>query len=96
MPPLAGTGDHVTDNANTPDQSGVEPELVAKVAEELMASSDASGAQLLGEDGLLTQVTKAVLERALSGYRPPGPPPRCRRSGWWLRAGGCRARSAVS
>jgi putative transposase len=31
-----------------------------------MASSDASGAQLLGQDGLLTQVTKAVLERALS------------------------------
>jgi putative transposase len=56
----------VTDNANVPGQAGVEPELVAKVAEELMVSSDASGAQLLGEDGLLTQVTKAVLERALS------------------------------
>jgi putative transposase len=56
----------VTDNANTPEPVGVEPEVVAKVAEELMASSDACGAQLLGEDGLLTQVTKAVLERALS------------------------------
>jgi putative transposase len=56
----------VTDNPKTPAQAGVEPELVAKVAEELLDSSDASGAQLLGEDGLLTQVTKAVLERALS------------------------------
>jgi putative transposase len=49
-----------------PEQAGVEPELVTKVAVELMASSDACDAQLLGEDGLLTQVTKAVLERALS------------------------------
>ncbi|GAB3977037.1 hypothetical protein GCM10029978_065590 [Actinoallomurus acanthiterrae] len=56
----------MTDDANTPEQDGVAPDLVVKVAEELMASSDASGAQLLGEDGLLTQVTKAVLERALS------------------------------
>jgi hypothetical protein len=56
----------VTDDANTPEGAGVSPDLVAKVAEELMASSDASGAQLLGEDGLLTQVTKAVLDRALS------------------------------
>ena len=45
----------------------IEPDLVAKVAEELMASSDASGAQLLGDGGLLTQVTRAVLGRALGG-----------------------------
>jgi putative transposase len=56
----------VTDNPKMPGQADVEPELVVKVAEELLDSSDASGARLLGEDGLLTQVTKAVLERALS------------------------------
>jgi len=35
------------------------------VLDELMARVDAEGAELLGPDGLLSQVTKAVLERAL-------------------------------
>ena len=37
----------------------------AEVLDELMARVDAEGAELLGPDGLLSQVTKAVLERAL-------------------------------
>ena len=35
------------------------------VLEELLDRVDAEGAELLGPDGLLSQVTKAVLERAL-------------------------------
>ncbi|MFF8947108.1 IS256 family transposase [Streptomyces sp. NPDC014864] len=44
----------------------VEPdELVDEVVERLMDRADASGTALLGEGGLLTEVTRAVLERAL-------------------------------
>ncbi|AEM88612.1 IS256 family transposase [Streptomyces violaceusniger] len=43
----------------------VEDELVDEVVERLMDRADASGAALLGEGGLLTEVTRAVLERAL-------------------------------
>ena len=44
------------------DQPGlVDPEL----ADQLLARAEAQGVQLLGPDGLLSQVTKAVLERAL-------------------------------
>ncbi|MCD9146156.1 transposase [Streptomyces albireticuli] len=43
----------------------VEDELVDEVVERLMVRADASGAALLGEGGLLTEVTRAVLERAL-------------------------------
>lgn len=39
--------------------------LVGEVVEQLMDSTDASGAALLGEGGLLTEITRAVLERAL-------------------------------
>ncbi|MFD8695500.1 IS256 family transposase [Kitasatospora purpeofusca] len=39
--------------------------LVGEVVERLMDSADASGAALLGEGGLLTEITRAVLERAL-------------------------------
>ena len=35
------------------------------MADELLAKADAQGVELLGPDGLLSQVTKAVLERAL-------------------------------
>ena len=41
------------------------PLVPASVLDELMARVDAEGAELLGPDGLLSQVTKAVLERAL-------------------------------
>jgi transposase-like protein len=39
--------------------------LVDEVVERLMDRADASGAALLGEGGLLTEITRAVLERAL-------------------------------
>ncbi|UUU37668.1 hypothetical protein JIW86_01295 [Streptomyces sp. NBC_00162] len=38
---------------------------VDEVVQRLLDKADASGAALLGEGGLLTEVTKAVLERAL-------------------------------
>jgi transposase-like protein len=43
----------------------VDERLVDEVVERLLDRADASGATLLGEGGLLTQVTRAVLERAL-------------------------------
>jgi putative transposase len=48
------------------ENPAVEPdELVDEVVERLMDRADASGTALLGEGGLLTEVTRAVLERAL-------------------------------
>jgi putative transposase len=41
------------------------PLVPEEVLDELMARVDAEGAELLGPEGLLSQVTKAVLERAL-------------------------------
>ncbi|MET8957318.1 hypothetical protein ACWEO4_24575 [Streptomyces sp. NPDC004393] len=43
----------------------VEDKLVDEVVERLLDRAGASGAALLGEGGLLTEVTRAVLERAL-------------------------------
>lgn len=40
-------------------------EMVDEAVERLLEKADASGAALLGEGGLLTEITKAVLERAL-------------------------------
>ena len=50
-----------------PDRSRADkPPLVdAATADELLAKAQAEGVELLGPDGLLSQVTKAVLERAL-------------------------------
>jgi transposase-like protein len=43
------------------------PPLVdAQLADELLARAQRDGTELLGPDGLLSQVTKAVLERALA------------------------------
>ncbi|MER6434254.1 hypothetical protein ABT272_42300 [Streptomyces sp900105245] len=39
--------------------------MVGEVVERLLDKADASGAALLGEGGLPTEITKAVLERAL-------------------------------
>ncbi|GAA0270312.1 hypothetical protein GCM10010302_04850 [Streptomyces polychromogenes] len=39
--------------------------MVDEVVKRLLDKADASGAALLGEGGLLTEITKAVLERAL-------------------------------
>jgi transposase-like protein len=51
------------DNKST-DAAGV-PLVSEEVLDELMARADTSETELLGPDGLLSQVTKAVLERAL-------------------------------
>jgi putative transposase len=49
-----------------PDRPGEDPPLVDdQLAEELLARAQEQGAELLGPDGLLSHVTKAVLERAL-------------------------------
>jgi len=48
-----------------PAVESVEDRLVDEVVERLMDRADASGAALLGEGGLLTEATRAVLERAL-------------------------------
>ena len=49
-----------------PDPAGGDPPLVdGPLADEVLARAQAQGAELLGPDGLLSQVTKAVLERAL-------------------------------
>jgi putative transposase len=38
----------------------------AELADQLLAKAEAQGVELLGPDGLLSQVTKTVLERALA------------------------------
>src|SRR5690349_10944672 len=49
-----------------PDRADGDPPLVdGQLADELLGRAQAQGAELLGPDGLLSQVTKAVLERAL-------------------------------
>jgi len=53
-----------TENENV--EAAVSPLVSEDVLDELMARVDAEGAELLGPDGLLSQVTKAVLERALA------------------------------
>ncbi|WP_369359754.1 IS256 family transposase [Streptomyces sp. cg2] len=49
----------------SPAAEPVEDKLVDEVVERLMDRADASGTAVLGQDGLLTEVTRAVLERAL-------------------------------
>ena len=61
----------MTDTAIVPRRSGGEPEMPAplideQLADELLGKAQAQGVELLGPDGLLSQVTKAVLERALA------------------------------
>ncbi|HWI02101.1 MAG TPA: hypothetical protein VNT27_17370 [Propionibacteriaceae bacterium] len=47
--------------------AGGRPGLVdAELADQLLAKAEAQGVELLGPDGLLSQVTKMVLERALA------------------------------
>ena len=45
--------------------SGPPPVVDEELADQLLAKAQAGGIELLGPDGLLSQVTKAVLERAL-------------------------------
>src|SRR5689334_8696157 len=47
-------------------RAGKAPLVDAATADELLAKAQAEGVELLGPDGLLSQVTKAVLERALA------------------------------
>ena len=48
-------------------QPSAKPPLVdQELADQLLARAQAEGAELLGPDGLLSQVTKAVLQRALA------------------------------
>jgi hypothetical protein len=61
----------MTDTSMVPRKSGDRadgrPRLTdEQLADELLGKAQAEGAELLGPDGLLSQVTKAVLERALA------------------------------
>jgi putative transposase len=61
----------MTDTATVPrnqgDREPVLPPVVSpELADQLLARAEAGGVELLGPDGLLSQVTKAVLERALA------------------------------
>lgn len=69
-----------TADSENPPVEQVGAELVDEAAERLMDRADASGAALLGEGGLLTQIVRALLERALEvemtehlGYEKPDP-----------------------
>ena len=46
-------------------EPGVPPVVGPELADQLLARAEAGGVELLGPDGLLSQVTRAVLERAL-------------------------------
>jgi len=48
------------------DQPARRPLIDDQLADELLGKAQAEGVELLGPDGLLSQVTKAVLERALA------------------------------
>jgi putative transposase len=50
---------------NDSQPAAVEPLVDDELADQLLAKAEAEGVELLGPDGLLSQVTKAVLERAL-------------------------------
>ena len=56
------------DGARKPEERspGRRPLADEQLADELLGKAQAEGAELLGPDGLLPQVTKAVLERALA------------------------------
>jgi putative transposase len=55
----------MTENENEQVDAASSPLVPDDVLDELMARVDAQGAELLGPDGLLSHVTKAVLERAM-------------------------------
>jgi putative transposase len=55
----------MTENENEQAGAAASPLVPDDVLDELMARVDAEGAELLGPDGLLSHVTKAVLERAM-------------------------------
>ena len=55
----------MTESENEQVEAAALPLVPDDVLDELMARVDAQGAELLGPDGLLSHVTKAVLERAM-------------------------------
>src|SRR4029453_4281750 len=63
-------GHGMTDTAGVPRDSGrppaSRPGVDEQLADQLLAKADAEGVELLGPQGLLSQVTRAVLERALA------------------------------
>jgi Transposase, Mutator family len=64
-------GHVVTDTAMVSGRNGGQPAVPAplideQLADELLGKAQAQGVELLGPDGSLSQVTKAVLERALA------------------------------
>ena len=68
-----------TENKKTTD-TAVVPLVSDEVLDELLTRADGQGTELLGPDGLLSHLTKAVLERALDaeltdhlGYDKHGP-----------------------
>jgi transposase-like protein len=61
----------MTDTAKMPrkregGEPGRRPLIDDELADHLLGKAQAEGAELLGPDGLLSQVTRAVLERALT------------------------------
>jgi putative transposase len=48
------------------DRPARRPVIDEQLADQLLGKAQAEGVELLGPDGLLSQVTKAVLERALA------------------------------
>ena len=50
---------------NSSRPAAEEPLVDEALADQLLAKAEAEGVELLGPDGLLSHVTKAVLERAL-------------------------------
>ena len=50
----------------TRDDGRPAPLVDEELADQLLGRAQAEGVELLGPDGLLSQVTKAVLERALA------------------------------
>ena len=66
----------MTDTAKVPRKAeggrpGRRPLVDDDLADQLLGKAQAQGAELLGPDGLLSQVTKAVLERALAEETGP-------------------------
>ena len=55
----------MTESENEQVEAAALPLVPDDVLDELMARVDAQGAELLGPDGLLSHVTKAVMERAM-------------------------------
>jgi putative transposase len=59
------TGTEVVPRKPDRRPAGKPPLVDAATADELLAKAQAEGVELLGPDGLLSQVTRAVLERAV-------------------------------